>query len=248
MSLNQADIAAAIRDLIAQLYASPAVIGVVSLPFCSTNPEEWFAHIETQFQTRQPPITADNMKYNYVVAALDYSTAVEVKPLLLRPPPTDKYNAIKKALMDAFTKSQDQKDAELLQLNGLGGRRPSSLLRHIQSLNADPQMLLKAIFLAQLPVEVRRILTISSTTTLDDLAKEADRIVDAGMAASSSISAMARINKPVQASFGQSPSPDPVLCYFHLRFGAKARNCKGKPCPMANLPRPLVSENTHAGC
>jgi len=151
--------------------------------------------------------------------------------------------------VDAFARTQEQKNAELLQLNGLGDRRPSALLRHIQSLNADPQALLKAIFLAQLPVEVRRCVAMSTATSLEKLAKEADMVLDAGLATPSSISAMARIKKPAQASLGQSlsPTPEPHLCYFHSRFGANARNCKGKPCPMADLPRPLASENANAG-
>ena len=44
---------------------------------------------------------------------------------------------IKKALLSAFGKTQAQKDAELLNISGLGDRKPTALLRHLESLNND---------------------------------------------------------------------------------------------------------------
>ena len=67
-------------------------------------------------------------------------------------PPTDKYHTIKDALIKAYRKTQAQ-DNKLLSLSGLGDRKPSALLRHIRSLNADPATLLRAVFLAQLPLK-----------------------------------------------------------------------------------------------
>ena len=58
----------------------------------------------------------------------------------------------------------------MLSLNGLGDRKPSELLQHMQNLNADPATLFKALFLAQLPPDVRRILSTSSKTEIADLA------------------------------------------------------------------------------
>ena len=83
---------------------------------------------------------------------------------------------MKTALIRAFGKTQAEKDQTLLGLNGLGDRKPSELLQHMQNLNADPATLFKALFLAQLPPDVRRILATSSKTEIADLALEADRI------------------------------------------------------------------------
>ena len=68
---------------------------------------------------------------------------------------------MKAALIRAFGKTQAEKDQALLGLNGLGDRKPSELLQHMQNLNADPATLFKALFLAQLPPNVRRILSTS---------------------------------------------------------------------------------------
>ena len=70
-------------------------------------------------------------------------------------------------------------DNELLSLCGLGDRKPSDLLRHIRSLNVDPKTLLCALFLARLPTEVRLVLAGSGKTDLDELAADADRILEA---------------------------------------------------------------------
>ena len=57
-------------------------------------------------------------------------------------PSPDKYPALKSALIKTFSKTQSQTDNELLSLSGLGDRKPSAFLRHIRSLNADPETLL----------------------------------------------------------------------------------------------------------
>ena len=80
------------------------------------------------------------------------STAERVQNAVLDPP-ENPYNAMK-----AVGKTQAEKDQTLLGLNCLGDRKPSELLQHMQNLNADPATLFKALFLAQLPPDVWRIL------------------------------------------------------------------------------------------
>ena len=49
----------------------------------------WFAQVEAQFATRNPPIEADLTKYNYVTA-LDNVAAGEVEALIWASPATNK--------------------------------------------------------------------------------------------------------------------------------------------------------------
>ena len=175
--MNQDDIKAlakAVSDINA-----PSVQAVsVKLPeFWPDDPEIWFARVEAQFNTRG--ISADATKFDHVVGVLDNSTASEVKSVLTHPPATNKFEALKKALLDAFSKSQAQKDAELLALSGLGDRKPTALLRKIRGLNNDAETLRRALFLAQLPSEVRGVLAGQEFATLESLAEAADRIVEA---------------------------------------------------------------------
>ena len=164
------------------LAAQPAaVVGAVAIklpPFWTTRPEVWFAQCEAQFATRN--ITDQLTKFYYVVAALDTSTAAEVEALVLNPPAGNSYDQLKADLIKAFGRTQQDKDMALLNLAGLGDRKPSALLRYMTSLNSDPATLFRALFLMQLPVEVRRVLAINTTTSMEALADEADCIMAAG--------------------------------------------------------------------
>ena len=240
MSLGTEDVQAIAKALQALLPPAPAVapsaISSVSIklpPFWTTRPEVWFRQVEAQFATRSPAITVDLTKFNHVVAALDTATAGEVEAIILSPPTDGKYHALKAALINAFGKTQAAKDRELLSLSGLGDRKPSSLLRHIESLNADPKTLLRALFLAQLPMEVRRVLAGSSTTDLKDLAKEADAIMEAGYTGFSTTS-ISGVRKP----------PSRELCFYHTKFGKEARKCNQRECKMAHLVPPSVPNSS----
>ena len=120
MTLNADDVLAIAQALraVPKDDPAPAIQAVaVKLPtFWLSRPEVWFAQVEAQFATRQPPIVADLTKYNHVVAALDNVAAGEVSAIILSPPVADKYTALKDALINAFGKTQTQKDSELLSL------------------------------------------------------------------------------------------------------------------------------------
>ena len=145
--------------------------------FWPGNPEVWFKQVESIFSTRSPAITTQQTKFDYVIQSLDNASADRIQSIILNPP-GEPYDKIKSALIAAFGKSQAQKDQELLNLNGLGDRKPSELLQHMKNMNADPETLFKALFMAQLPHDIRRILASSTKTDLGDLAAEADKIVE----------------------------------------------------------------------
>ena len=210
MSLESGDVEALAKALQALHSSTAAAVPSVSSvaiklpPFWATQSEVWFRQVEAQFATRNPPITADLTKFNHVVAALDNVTAGEVEAIILSSPTNDKYEALKAALIGAFGRSQASKDMEFLSLTGLGDRKPSSLLRYMESLNADPKTLLRALFLAQLPIEVRRVPAGSPTADLKDLAKEADAIMEAGSLRSSAIG-IAEVHKPTSSATTNKP-------------------------------------------
>ena len=128
---------------------------------------------------RSRSVTQDQTKFDLILSALDNTTAAEVKSVLLNPPNQNKYETLKTTLLGAFGKSQARKDAELLNISSLGDRSPSALLRELESLNNDAETLHRALFLAQLPTQVRSILALQEFLDIHDLAKAADRIVEA---------------------------------------------------------------------
>ena len=161
------------------------------------------------------------------MSALDNTTAAEVKSVLLNPPDQNKYETLKTALLGVFGKSQARKDAQLLNISGLGDRSPSALLRKLESLNNDAETLRRAFFLAQLPAQVRSILALQEFLDIHDLAKAADRIVEANNI-SQTVTAVS-VDRPSSANQRHHTAFKPnenYICHYHQRFGLKARNCK----------------------
>jgi hypothetical protein len=214
----------------------------VRLPaFWSGNPQVWFTQVESVFSTRNPQITLQQTKFNYVIQALDNASADRVQNIILNPP-DNPYDALKQALERAFSKTQPEKDQELLNLNGLGDKKPSELLQHMRNLNVDPKTLFKALFLAQLPSEVRRILASSEKTEIEDLALQADRITEASRLTNElQANAIGNVrkfpghiraqdkNQKVNTRSDQTWPCIPGLCKYHSKFGEHARSCL-PPC------------------
>lgn len=171
------DLADAIRQTAT---STPAVSAVAfkSPPFWSTNARAWFLRLEAAFETHSPPITNDKTRFQHVIQLLDSETSRRVQAIIENPPTHGMYSALKQALLSAYEPTQLQKDTALLNLNGLGDKRPSELLQHMRSLNNNPETLFRALFINQLPPEVRRIVSQNPNTSLDELALTADRILE----------------------------------------------------------------------
>ena len=203
--------------------------------FWTSKPEIWFIQVEAQFNTRVPPIVADKTKFDYVVGTLDSTTAGEVESILLCPPEKGAYDTLKQALIKAYGKSQQQKDYELLNMCGLGDRKPSALLRHIRSLNSDPNTLLRAVFLNQMPLNIRTILASSPEKELEALAEQADKMVEVNRFSNSMESNISATYVPSSNTSNKGPDEKRKLCFFHSRFGKRARKCVLDSCPMKQM-------------
>ena len=109
----------------------------VKLPeFWTDDPDIWFLRARAQFRSKS--IIIDQTKFDYIITALDNRAAAEVKAVLINPPKQGKYNALKTALLNAFGKSQLQKDAELINISGLGDKNPSAFLRYLEPSTMTP--------------------------------------------------------------------------------------------------------------
>ncbi len=81
--------------------------------------------------------------------------------------------------MEVYGLTDDQKADRLLDLAGLGDWKPSQLCAHIQSLVVDKDIILRRIFLRQLPEDVRVQVAALAADSLHDLARKADVIMAA---------------------------------------------------------------------
>ena len=206
----------------------------VKIPeFWSKSPEVWFAKVEAQFGTKN--ITQDQTKYDYVVSALDMETAEEIQAILLHPPAKEKYHSLKTMLISTFGKSQIQKDMELLNLNGLGDRKPTALLRKINALNDDPQTLKRALFLTNLPSEMRTILAAQNIADIQALAKAADNVWEARFAAGSR-QTVDSVETEIQETNRETVSP--------VTYAAKSRRPIQQPTPDRNFHKTFKEKNS----
>ena len=197
-------------------------------PFWKHEPTLWFAQIESLFSTKN--ITQDKTKYDYVISSLDSTTALEIKPTILKPPAENKYDGIKKALIAAYDRTQEAKDAELLSITDIGDRSPTSYLRHLLSLNSSGETLIRALFLSHLPPNVRVIVQAQGHSDIEELAKAAERAVNARDASrqppsASAVQTKRGPNKRRENNNSKERSGN-YICYYHRKFGKNATKCQ----------------------
>ncbi|KAH0820668.1 hypothetical protein GEV33_002123 [Tenebrio molitor] len=143
-------------------------------PFWSNEPALWFSQLESQLALAN--VTADTTKFHYVVSNLDFRNAQVVRDILQTPPRSDKYEALKTALISRLSSSEEQRIQQLLQREDLGDRKPSEFLRHLRSLATVPENLLRSLWTNRLPHQTQVILTTQTDSTLDKLAELADKV------------------------------------------------------------------------
>lgn len=210
---------------------------VLKLPeFWETSAATWFAQAEAQFALRG--ITDDATRYYHVVSALGSSTAARAVSFITSPPAQDKYKGLKDYLLKIFELSRSERARRLLAIQGLGDSKPSEHMEMMLNLlgKEEPNFLFIELFLRHMPPHVQTALANTSITEPRALAEEADRFFLATQRMAPEFMAPARSFLP--SGPGASPGKDHSTtdrrsssgcCYFHSRFGAKAKRCR-PPC------------------
>ncbi|XP_023230221.1 uncharacterized protein LOC111630366 [Centruroides sculpturatus] len=152
-------------------------VAVKPPPFWKPNPTLWFAQLEVQYAISG--ISADSTKFNHVISVIESDVLNSVSDLILHPPASEKYEALKKRLIELHFESQESKIRTLLQVLELGDQRPSQLLTRMRALAGETvgEPLLKSLWLSRLPANTQSILAALSED-LSQLATIADKISD----------------------------------------------------------------------
>lgn len=153
-------------------------VGVRPPPFWPEEPALWFAQMEGQFILSN--VTADATKFYHVVAQLDHRYAKEVKDIITNPPATNKYETLKKELINRLSASRQLRLNQLLRNEELGDRKPSQFLRHLRDLAGSDvtDEFLKTIWTGRLPTNIQTVVASQSELKLENLADIADKVYE----------------------------------------------------------------------
>lgn len=194
-------------------------ISVRAPPFWKENPALWFKQLESQFQTNG--ITVSETKYHIAVAALDTAVINQVSDIVMFPPASGKYEALKQRLQDVFADSQQQRLKKLLKIQNHGDKRPSHLWREMRDLAGSEinDNLLKSLWLQQLPAQIQAIVSTDSSdiTRLLIMADKIHEIIEVpshvyGVDSSTSASVPNRLSAGSSQSSMPSSSQFDQLC------------------------------------
>lgn len=161
-------------------------------PFWSKNPALYFAQVESQFITAG--ITTDETKFNTIVASIETEVLSHVSDLIIKPPATGKYNALKNRLIAEYADSEQKKLRMLLQELQLGDQKPSHLLRRMREVAGEKfdDELLKSLWAQRLPTPIQQILA-SSKGDLQAMADMADKIQEVTDGHHSNLAAVSKL-------------------------------------------------------
>lgn len=183
-STNMLDLANSERDNANSRENSEQQHFIASLkfpPFWSNRPDLWFLQVETQFRIKG--ITSSSTKYDHLVASLPSDTMEIVADALLNPPSQNKYENLKKLLLQRTRDSEERRLDELLHKVELGNYKPSELYRHMESLAGGNSLvnnsLLKKLWINKLPSSMQAcVIAIEDSQSLEEIFNIADKIFD----------------------------------------------------------------------
>ncbi|UYV65166.1 hypothetical protein LAZ67_3003415 [Cordylochernes scorpioides] len=141
------------------------------------------------------PITNDDTKFSYLISLLPPSTAIEVREFIMSPPPDNKYDALKKAIIKCTADHEFKKLQQLLAQEELGDRQTAcQLLCRLRQLVGESKAVsdttLKMLWMQRLPKNIQIILTTQEQASLNSLADLADRVMEITSSPSSSTSTL----------------------------------------------------------
>lgn len=199
----------------------------IKLPtFWTAQPNIWFTQAEAQFHIKN--VTQDITKYYYVVSALDQATASRILDILTKPPEENKYDHLKQRLINTYGLNRRDRASRLLHINDLGDRKPSELMDNMLSLLDGHEFCLLAeqIFLEHLPDDIRMQIADSDFKDPRTLAQRADILLMAKQQSATHI--VHQISKRNEST-AKNNKAHPDWCYYHSKFGERARKCH-PPC------------------
>jgi hypothetical protein len=205
------------KNTAAAAAVSPGLSSIKLPPFWHNSPAAWFQTVEAQFVVRGVPDPID--RYYVVMAALSEQQSELVSNVLDEEPTAESYQLLKAALLSSHTLTPYQMVDKLVNLEPLGGRKPSQLMAAMQKLRPprDEHFFIYH-FLQRLPKEVRILLAHEDFSNTRKLAEKADSLMAIHQAHAPDVTASRdgrKKNRGGNRRCSRSPSP---LSQHHIHF------------------------------
>lgn len=159
-----------------------AISRIVMPSFCRSNPATWFKIVESTFIINN--LKNDDLKYHHVMISLPEDILNSILDLINDPPAENKYETIRKTVLERHTESESKRLTKLLDGVIMGDDIPSSYFRKLQNLAGESTAinndLLKKMWLNGLPSYVKTVLAASDQKDQGNLINIADKIVEMG--------------------------------------------------------------------
>ena len=142
--------------------------------FITLDPELWFSLVERSFAPSS--VQENDERFTRVTNALDSRMTIAVRDVIVNPPRENAY--LKTQIIKHLSSSQEQKTRRLLEMEEMGDRKVSQLLRHLQGLagTSVPEYMLRTLWCGRLPFNVQAILAAQKDLSLERLADLANFI------------------------------------------------------------------------
>lgn len=184
-----------------EMQSDVAAISVTSrIPeFWADHPRLWFLQTEAVLAQQK---LSDEARYNVVITKLSKADIQQVTDILMLPPESKKFDALKERLLAIYEESETRQVQKLIGEMELGEQKPSQLLRRMRDLARSrvPDDTLKILWQGHLPAAVRGIIAVTDTSELDVLARIADKVMEtavpAGVAEIKSVASAAHSTSP----------------------------------------------------
>ncbi|XP_041451694.1 uncharacterized protein LOC121405153 [Drosophila obscura] len=145
---------------------------IVIPKFNKSNPTLWFAQLERLLSLHN--VVRDDNKFDLVSVQLEEDAARAIEDLITRPPTDNKYDAMKRRLLETFGESEDSKMRRLLRGGDMTGKKPSEILTHLRRLApaSGCEAVIRNLFFTELPSSIRPLISVWEENDLDQLAKD----------------------------------------------------------------------------
>ncbi|XP_065356179.1 uncharacterized protein LOC135950571 [Calliphora vicina] len=139
------------------------------LPFpemCNTNVEAWFISMEFWFSASG--ISSDKQKAATVLAALKPETIAQLTDVISTLPPSDRFEYVKRRIIDHFADSEQRRLNRLLSEMPLGDKKPSELFFEMKRVAGNSgEAAIKGLWTKRLPTFAQPVVAASTGTAAE---------------------------------------------------------------------------------